>query len=41
MADNNKQEEIIDKFIVVTGAERERAVFFLQSAAWNLEVREL
>ena len=28
----------MDNFIAVTGADVERATFFLQSAAWNLQV---
>lgn len=38
MAENSSQEALIANFISITGADKERAVFFLQSAAWNLEV---
>ncbi len=34
-----QQESLITNFISVTGVDRERAIFFLQSSAWNLEVR--
>ncbi len=32
------QEEKIVQFVSVTGADNERALFYLQAAAWNLEV---
>ncbi len=32
------QEESIVQFVSVTGADNERALFYLQAAAWNLEV---
>jgi hypothetical protein len=32
------QSALIDNFMAVTGADAERASFFLQSAAWNLQV---
>lgn len=32
------QRALVDNFIAVTGADVERATFFLQSAAWNLQV---
>lgn len=40
MADGGKDQEeaSIDNFRGITGVDRERAVFFLQSAAWNLDV---
>ena len=31
------QKGLIENFIAVTGADVERASFFLQSAAWNLQ----
>ena len=34
------QEGLIKNFIAVTGVDRERAVFFLQSAAWSMDVRD-
>ena len=32
------QKALVDNFMAVTGADAERASFFLQSAAWNLQV---
>ena len=32
------QRALVDEFIGVTGTDEERATFFLQSAAWNLQV---
>ena len=32
------QSALVDNFMAVTGADAERASFFLQSAAWNLQV---
>jgi len=37
MADKAKQ-EMIDNFVGVTGVDKSRAQFYLESAAWNLEV---
>ena len=37
MADH---EEMVKNFKMITGVDQERAVFFLQSAAWNLDVRD-
>ena len=37
MAEN--QEALISQFRGVTGVDEERAIFFLQSAAWNVDVR--
>ena len=36
--EDDYQMALIDQFIAVTGVSRERASFFLQSAAWNLQV---
>ncbi len=41
MADNNSREDLVRSFRVVTGVDEERATFFLQSAAWNMDVRTL
>lgn len=38
MAADNNQDVLIERFCGVTGAEKERAIFYLQAAAWNLEV---
>ena len=32
------QRALVENFVAVTGADAERATFFLQSAAWNLQV---
>ena len=37
---SSSQESLIDSFIAITGVDKERAAFFLQSAAWNLDVRD-
>ena len=33
-----EEDAVIDNFVVVTGASKERATFFLHSAGWNLQV---
>ena len=38
MAESSSQRELIEKFKAVTGVDDERATFFLQSAAWNMDV---
>ncbi|XP_052797412.1 NSFL1 cofactor p47-like [Mya arenaria] len=38
MADTAKQQELLDSFVSVTGVDRGRAQFYLESAAWNLEM---
>lgn len=38
---SSSQESLVDSFIGITGVDRERAIFFLQSAAWNLDVRAI
>lgn len=38
MAENSSQKELINSFKAVTGVDDERATFFLQSAAWNMDV---
>ena len=35
---DDHERALVDNFKVVTGADAERATFFLQSAAWNLQV---
>ena len=37
--EDDYQRGLVDNFIAVTGADAERATFFLQSAAWNLQVK--
>ena len=32
------QQEKVAQFMSLTGADNERALFYLQAAAWNLEV---
>lgn len=42
MADQKQQEEgeLVAQFTAISGVDADRAKFFLESAAWNLEVRE-
>lgn len=39
--EDDLQKALVDNFIAITGADVERASFFLQSAAWNLQVRRV
>ncbi|XP_014663837.1 PREDICTED: NSFL1 cofactor p47-like [Priapulus caudatus] len=38
MADNNNHEQLISQFIGVTGVDNARAMFYLESSGWQLEV---
>ena len=41
MADDARQNELIAQFTGVTGVEAERAKFYLESAAWELDVSSI
>jgi hypothetical protein len=38
MASEKEQETAVGSFMGITGVDKERAVFFLQSAGWNVDV---